>query len=118
MTIAKSGKLVEEVTLDALRAGDLEVDDVRIHPETLIAQARVAVDHGNPQLAENFLRAAELAPLPDHRVMAIYESLRPRRSTPEQLEAIATELDELGAVRNAALIREAAQVYQARNLLL
>jgi propanediol dehydratase small subunit len=109
MTIAKSGKPVDEVTLDALRAGDLAVDDVRIHPDTLIAQARVA---------ENFLRAAELAQLPDHRVMAIYESLRPRRSTAEQLETIAAELDEFGAVRNAALIREAAQVYQARNLLL
>ena len=118
MTIAKSGKPVEEVTLDALRAGDLEVDDVRIHPDTLIVQARVAGDHGNPQLAENFLRAAELAQLPDHRVMAIYESLRPRRSTAQQLEGIAAELDEFGAVRNAALIREAAQVYQARNLLL
>lgn len=118
MTIAKSGKPVDEVTLDALRAGDLSVDDVRIHPETLIAQASIAVDHGNPQLAENFLRAAELAQLPDDRVMAIYESLRPRRSTAEQLEAIAAELEALGAVRNASLIREAAQVYRARNLVL
>jgi propanediol dehydratase small subunit len=118
MTNAKSGKPVGEVTLDALRAGDLGVDDVRIHPETLVEQARVATANGNPQLAENFLRAAELAGLPDNRVMAIYESLRPRRSTAEQLEGIATELEELGAVRNAALIREAAQVYQDRNLLL
>jgi len=36
MTNAKSGKPVGEVTLDALRAGDLGVDDVRIHPETLV----------------------------------------------------------------------------------
>ncbi|MFZ4485725.1 MAG: diol dehydratase small subunit [Candidatus Nanopelagicales bacterium] len=118
MTNAKSGKPVGEVTLDALRAGDLGADDVRIHPETLVEQARVATANGNPQLAENFLRAAELAGLPDNRVMAIYESLRPRRSTAAQLEGIATELEELGAVRNAALIREAAQVYQDRNLLL
>jgi propanediol dehydratase small subunit len=118
MTNAKSGKPIGEVTLDALRAGDLGVDDVRIHPETLLVQAQVATANGNPQLAENFLRAAELAGLPDHRVMAIYESLRPRRSTAEELEGIAAELEELGAVRNAALVREAAQVYQARNLLL
>ncbi len=118
MTTAKSGKPLTDVTLDALRAGDLEIDDVRIHPDTLAAQARVAADHGNPQLAENFLRAAELTLLPDDRVMAIYEALRPRRSTALDLAAIADELEGLGAARNAALIREAAQVYQARNLLL
>ena len=118
MTIAKSGKGIENVTLDALRAGDLDIEDVRIHPETLAAQAKVAVENGNPQLAENFLRAAELALLPDDRVMAIYESLRPRRSSAAELSAIAEELDGLGATRNAALIREAAQAYQARNLLL
>ena len=118
MTVAKSGKAISDVTLDALRAGDLDADDVRIHPDTLAAQALVAAEHGNPQLAENFLRAAELALLPDERVMAIYEALRPRRSTAADLEGIAAELEGQGAVRNAALIREAAQVYQARNLLL
>lgn len=118
MTIAKSGKAISDVTLEALRAGDLDINDVRIHPDTLAAQAAVAVENGNPQLSENFLRAAELALLPDERVMAIYEALRPRRSTAGDLAEIAAELDGLGAVRNAALIREAAQVYQARNLLL
>jgi propanediol dehydratase small subunit len=118
MTVAKSGKAIADVTLDALRAGDLDIDDVRIHPDTLAAQASVAAEHGNPQLAENFLRAAELALLPDERVMAIYEALRPRRSTDADLEGIALELEGVGAVRNAALIREAAQVYRARNLLL
>ena len=118
MTVAKSGKGIKDVTLDALRAGDLDIDDVRIHRDTLAAQALVAAEHGNPQLAENFLRAAELALLPDERVMAIYEALRPRRSTDADLEGIALELEGVGAVRNAALIREAAQVYRARNLLL
>jgi propanediol dehydratase small subunit len=118
VTVAKSGKGIEDVTLDALRAGELDIDDVRIHPETLVVQAAVAVENGNPQLAENFLRAAELALLPDERVMAIYEALRPRRSTEADLERIALDLEGVGAVRNAALIREAAQVYRARNLLL
>lgn len=118
MTVAKSGKGIEDVTLDALRAGDLDIDDVRIHPDTLKAQANVAAENGNLQLAENFLRAAELALLPDERVMAIYEALRPRRSTAADLEGIAADLEGQGAVRNAALIREAAQVYRARNLLL
>lgn len=117
MTYAKSGKDVTQVTLDALRDGDLDADDVRIHPDTLAHQASVAQDHGNPQLAANFRRAAELALLPDALVMGIYEALRPRRSTSGELAAVAADLEARGAVLNAALVREAAEVYLARGLL-
>lgn len=117
MTQARSGKSSSEVTLDALRAGDVATDDIRIHPDTLRAQAQVAADHGNPQLAENLLRAAELALLEDSRVMAIYESLRPGRSTRDDLIAIIDELQSLGAPRTAALVREALQAYEHRGLL-
>ena len=41
MTIARSGRPVSEVTLDAVRAGEITPDDVRIHPDTLQHQARV-----------------------------------------------------------------------------
>lgn len=116
MTIARSGRPVSEVTLDAVRAGEITPDDVRIHPDTLLHQARVAEEHGNPQLAANFRRAAELTRLPDDRVMAIYEALRPGRSSAAELEAIAAELEEAGAVANADLIREAARAYAARGL--
>jgi propanediol dehydratase small subunit len=68
--IAKSGRPVDEITLDALRSGALTAEDVRIHPATLERQAQVAETHGNPQLAANFRRAAELTDLPDERVMA------------------------------------------------
>jgi propanediol dehydratase small subunit len=117
MTIAKSGKPVSEVTLDALRAGDVEINDVRIHPATLEHQAQVAQAHGNPQLAANFRRAAELSLLPDALVMTIYEALRPRRSSFEELAAIADDLTARGAVLNADLVREAAGVYRERDLL-
>jgi len=117
MTRAKSGKHVEDVTLDALRAGDLDVEDVRIHPETLEHQAQVADAHGNPQLAANFRRAAELALVADSLVMGIYEALRPRRSTFDELLAVAADLESSGAPLNAALVREAAEVYLARGLL-
>ena len=49
--------------------------------------------------------------------MAIYEALRPRRSTAAQLEALAVELDAASAERCAALVREAAAAYAVRNLL-
>jgi propanediol dehydratase small subunit len=113
---AKSGRPVAGVTLDALRAGELTPEDVRIHPATLERQAQIAETHGNPQLAANFRRAAELTELPDERVMAIYESLRPGRSSVAELHALADELESLGAPVNAALVREAAAAYADRGL--
>lgn len=117
MNKARSGKPAEEITLDALRNGQLAIDDVRIHPDTLLQQAEIAQAHANPQLAENFRRAAELALLPDEQVMAIYEALRPGRSTYDDLQRIASELKQAGAVRNAALVRQAADAYRGRGLL-
>ena len=49
---ALSGKPVESLTVDAVRAGEVGVADLRIHPDTLERQAAVAEQHGNPQLAE------------------------------------------------------------------
>ena len=117
MTAAGSGRSADALTLEGVRSGDVTLDDVRIDPATLEHQAHVAEAHGNAQLAANFRRAAELAGLPDERVLAIYEALRPRRSTHEQLESIAADLDNDGAPMNAALVREAANVYRSRGLL-
>ena len=115
--VGASGRDPAEVTLEAVRDGSVDIADVRIHPDTLEHQAQVAAAHANPQLAENFRRAAELAALPDEEVLALYEALRPRRSTQAALLANADRLAAAGAVRNAALFREAAQVYQRRGLL-
>ena len=114
---AFSGRDAGELTPDRLAAQELTPDDVRIHPATLERQAQLAEAHGNPQLAENLRRAAELTGVPEDEVMAMYEALRPRRSTAAQLEELARSLDEYGAVRCAALVREAAQVYARRGLL-
>jgi propanediol dehydratase small subunit len=111
-----SGKALDEITLDAVRSGEVAVDDLRIHPETLEHQAQVAEAHANPQLAANLRRAAELTALDDADVMRIYEALRPRRSTFEELLEIADWLAARGAVVNAALVREAATVYRRRGL--
>jgi propanediol dehydratase small subunit len=114
---AFSGRDAAELTPDRLARDELDADDVRIHPDTLELQAQVAERHGNPQLAANFRRAAELALVPEAEVMALYEALRPHRSTAAELEALAVELDGYPAPRCAALVREAAEVYARRDLL-
>jgi propanediol dehydratase small subunit len=113
---ALSGKPVERLTVDAIRAGEVGVSDLRIHPEALERQAVVAAEHENPQLAENLRRAAELTQLPDDEVLAIYEALRPGRSTAAQLAALARSLADRGLPRCASLVAEAAEVYARRGL--
>jgi propanediol dehydratase small subunit len=113
---ALSGRPVERLTVEAVRAGEIGVADLRIHPETLERQAVVAEEHGNPQLAENLRRAAELTRLPDEEVLAIYEALRPGRSTTGQLTTLAGSLADRGLPRCAALVAEAADVCARRGL--
>jgi propanediol dehydratase small subunit len=113
---ALSGKPVDTLTVEAVRSGEVGLADLRIHPETLERQAVVAERHGNPQLAENLRRAAELTGLPDDEVLAVYEALRPGRSTPAQLTELAAGLAARGLPRCAALLAEAAEVYARRGL--
>jgi len=103
--------------LAGVRDGTVTMADFRITPDTLRHQADVARAHENPQLAENFERAAELVDVPDDDVLALYELLRPRRATAAELEQAAAGLETRGAIRNAALVREAAAVYARRGLL-
>jgi propanediol dehydratase small subunit len=117
VTRAFSGRDASELTPDRLARDELDTDDVRIHPETLELQAQVAEQHGNPQLAANFRRAAELALVPEAEVMSMYEALRPHRSTAEELELLARRLEAYPAPLSAALVREAADVYVRRGLL-
>ena len=113
---ALSGRAVEGLTVQAVRAGEIGLADLRIHPDTLERQAVVAEEHGNPQLADNLRRAAELTLLPDDEVLGIYEALRPGRSTAAQLTALAGSLADRGLPRCAALVAEAAEVYAHRDL--
>jgi propanediol dehydratase small subunit len=116
MSTARSGRDTADVTLDSIRLGEVTMDDVTIHPDTLVRQAQVARDHANPQLAENLLRAAELTLIPDDEVLAMYEALRPGRSTTDELRALSVSLSERGAPRTAALINEAADAYARRGI--
>jgi propanediol dehydratase small subunit len=111
-----SGLGLDAVTLAAARAGALTAADVRATERTLSLQAEVARAAGRAQLAEGIERAAELTRVPDDEVLAIYTALRPGRSSPAELERWAARLDDLGAPRNAAFVREAASAYEDRKL--
>lgn len=116
MSKGYSGINADEITVDNIRHGDITLDDVRIHPDTLEHQAQVAEDNGNSQLAGNFRRAAELTGFSDEEVLRLYEALRPNRSTAQELQAIAQDLASRGAQRNADLFIQAADVYARRGL--
>ncbi len=117
MSISYSGKNADEITVGDVRNGDATLDDIRIHPDTLEYQAQVAEQHGNPQLASNFRRAAELTRFSDEEVLQMYEALRPGRSTATELRVIASDLESRNAQRNAELFFQAADVYERRGLV-
>lgn len=107
----------EQFTVENAVDGKLRLSDLRMDPAVLAHQAAVAKAGGNPQLAENFLRAAELAVMDDEEVMGLYEALRPHRSSAEQLETLRLSLEGRGASRCAELVGQAAVVYARRGLL-
>lgn len=114
----KRGKSLAEITLDSVLAGDVTMEDLRITPQALQAQADVARDVGRPTLALNFERGAELVEVPQDFIMQVYELLRPGRakSKEELLEAAAKMRDTYQAERIARFIEEAAETYAARGL--
>jgi propanediol dehydratase small subunit len=113
-----SGRGLDGLTLDAVRAGQIESEELRATPETLRRQSAVALAAGRTQLADNLARAAELATLPSTTMLEIYTALRPHRSTSEELEAWAERLEsELEAPLCAAFVREAATACAERGLL-
>jgi propanediol dehydratase small subunit len=108
-----SGLILDQLTLH----GDgVESAELRATPQTLRLQAEVAEGSGRAELAANFRRAAELAPLPDETILAVYTALRPARSTAVELEEWARRLDEWDAPLTAAFVREALEVYALRGL--
>jgi propanediol dehydratase small subunit len=115
---SRSGKVLAELSVDAIVQGGLGIEDLRIAPEGLAAQAEVARAAGRPTLARNLERAAELVAVPEELLMRVYELLRPGRakSKDELLAAAAALRADYGAARNARLIEEAAEMYERRGL--
>jgi propanediol dehydratase small subunit len=113
-----SGLHLDEITLDKVVGGQIKFEDIKTRPETLEYQAQIAESAGRPNLATNLRRAAEMTRIPDARVLEIYNALRPYRSTKQELLDIAEELDsQYQAKVCAAVVREAAEVYERRGRL-
>lgn len=113
-----NGKPIDGITMDAVMAGEVAASDLRITPQTLRLQAQIAEKVGRKQLGGNLRRAAEMTAISDERVLQIYNALRPNASTKPELESIADELEtQYGATLLAALVREAAAVYERRDIL-
>ena len=112
------GKSLSDITLDGVIDGRLTIEDLRITPEALAAQADIARAAGRPRLADNFLRAADLVRVPQETVMRAYELLRPGRakSKADLLDVAKSLRDDYKADRIAAFIEEAAEVYERRGL--
>jgi propanediol dehydratase small subunit len=118
LVTGRGGKPLEAITLDAVAAFEVTLDDLRITPEALRRQAEMARDAGRATLASNFERAAELCDVPQDFIMAVYELLRPGRAKDKGplLAAARTLRETYGAARMAAFVEEAAAVYERRGL--
>ena len=113
-----SGRSPDELNMEAICAGELTAEDFRISGETLCRQADAAEAAGYWQLAENLRRAAEVTAISNREVFDIYNMLRPGRSTYNELINLADHLEnDLNAPLTAAFVREAADVYQERDIL-
>jgi propanediol dehydratase small subunit len=118
MVHGKRGKRLDEITLEAVLADRISLEDLGITGDALRLQAQIARSAGRPTLAANFERGAELVDVPQEVIMRVYELLRPGRAKSKlELDAAARELrDTYGAVRMAAFVEEAAEVYERRGL--
>lgn len=113
-----SGKAMDAVTLEAVMAGEVSMEDLRIDATALRRQAEIARAAGRPTLAQNFERAADLVAVPQEVIMKAYDLLRPGRARSRQdlLDMAAHLRDAHGATTIAAFIQEAAEVYDRRGL--
>ena len=112
------GKSLDEITLDAVMAGEVTMEDLRITPQALADQAEISRAAKRPTLALNFERAAELVGVPQDFIMSSYEMLRPGRAKSKEqlLEVAMTFRQTYKAERMAKFIEEAAEVYERRGL--
>ena len=114
----RSGKSLDDLTLDALESNQVALEDLRITPLALRQQAEIAGAAGRPTLARNFERAAELVDVPQDVILRIYELLRPGRAKgkADLLDAARLLREIYKAEQMAAFIEEAADVYERRGL--
>jgi propanediol dehydratase small subunit len=113
-----TGKTLDALTMEAILKNQLDTDDFMISSDTLQTQANAAEGAGYRLLAENLRRAAELTSISNEEILAIYETLRPGRTSYKRLVNLASHLENsLNAPRTAKLIREAAEAYLKRGFI-
>lgn len=116
---SKTGKKLDDITLEAVKRGDISGEDIKISKEMLRKQGQVAKEADSPAMEKNFERAAELVDVPDDVILRMYNLLRPNRATKAQLLDMATELETKYRAKNCAkMVREAADIYEKRGILL
>ncbi|MCL2377709.1 MAG: diol dehydratase small subunit [Defluviitaleaceae bacterium] len=116
--VSKTGKKQSEITLEAVRSGQVIPEDIKISRETLLLQGRAARENNRPHLAHNFERAAELVDIPDELLLEMYGKLRPYRATKAELTAMADNLlNRYNAPICAKLVSDAAEIYEKRGIL-
>jgi propanediol dehydratase small subunit len=118
LIVGRRGKRLDGITLEAVIAGDVALEDLRITPAALQMQAEVARAASRPMLGANFERAAELVDVPQDFIMQVYELLRPGRAKDKTplLEAARKLRADYKAERMAGFVEEAAEVYERRGL--
>lgn len=115
---SRTGKSLNDLTLDAVMKGEVSFDDFSIDPQILEYQAQIAEDIGRNQIAENLRRAMELTVVPDEEILSLYNALRPYRSSKEALLGYAEHLEKTyQAAQCGKLFREAAEIYEKRGML-
>lgn len=114
----RGGRRLADLSMEALVSGEVGQDEFAITPAALRLQADIARQAGRETLARNFERAAELTEVPTDIVLEVYESLRPGRCRTKQelLAKAAMMRDRFGATLTAAMIEEAAEVYERRGI--
>lgn len=116
---SRTGKKLSQITLDEVKRGNVTAEDIKISSEMLKRQGQVASAADNPQMEANFERASELVKVPDDVILAMYNKLRPNRSTKRELVMMAQELlEKYQAPHCAKLVLEAAEIYEKRGILL
>lgn len=114
-----SGKSPDEITIEAIKKGQVTEKDIRISREALLLQAEVARREGRMQMAKSFIRSAEMIEIPDDRILEIYNMLRPNRSSKATLQELIRDLKtSYQAEMCAELVEETLEVYEKRGLLI
>jgi len=116
--LSKTGKRQSEITLEAVKRGEISSEDIKISKDTLLKQGNIAAEHGRAHLGRNLERAAELTEIPDDILLEMYGKLRPFRATKNELMHMADELlTKYNAPINAKLVSDAAEIYEKRGIL-